>query len=170
MWSFSCSLRVYVCQHFLLLILKTDSSSFCVLCFLYILFWVPCHLYVPYSFCVINVFIDTKCSLILFSLYINYLQKCVVKNKFPEGFSNFLDKFIWELQFGVLVLAISILPITWLLEKTFFAVTTFEDFWVVFFQTEQKACSIIGSEGVFLGFLEKSRLNKHCLLAVDLFF
>ena len=56
---------------FYLFFWKTSFLSFCVLCFLLVFFWVCCNLYRFYNICVIIVYIDARCSVILFSRYKN---------------------------------------------------------------------------------------------------
>ena len=64
-----------------------------------------------------------------------------------------------------------VVPITYTLEKRFFAVPTFLKVCELFlFRQSKKTCFVLLSTWVFFGFLWKKIANKYCLWKINLFF
>ena len=54
-----------------------------------------------------------------------------------------------------------VVPITFTLGKTIFAVAAFECLWVVYFQTEWKSCSVLWFDWVIVGFTSESEFDNY---------
>ena len=88
----------------------------------------------------------------------------------PQVISNFFKKTLSSSYQMVYKIFIETSCTNNMYNGIFFVVATFEDLWVVSFQTKYKTCSMLWSLWVFLGFPENRRPNIYCLWEVNLVF